>query len=558
MNVRSTLHASEESWGGDRFTFQLYTNESWRKFRDGEALKRMQEGGMHPPDVLAGPAATGAVDLFGNSDDDESEDEEAGLRLLEQEQSSAMDDDYKELLRVIWQGLFPHQRKCWVKTHSLPKCLVEMFPGTGKTWTVIHEILFAFERLNVIVVPWIALIIQFVEDYFLTKYQDERDEAFRKSKEALRKLFRRFSLFVFCSGQETDDILLRIGPMDEVKFSSREDELRDFVRTSNESQRKALILVTYASLARFQRVIIKEKANIGRLFYDEAHHILSEKKQKMVFENDAFNDLCLHRRFYTGTPTNANGIVMKPSESGQEGHCGPVGFQYGYAQARKDGRAKDLDVVVVSLSQRSKAGLGDNLPNYNEILKNMARVMLASEWPYVNLLLFSKQVQKHDHEKKADGKNTRSQSSVEDFEPHLEKFAQIYEEVRCAEFPQKPAVDAANIITESITKDTKANKRGKILKNFDKQVPGRIYIVSSCMVLREGVDTKYANFIAGDLGTSYIIIVQKIGRALRKTPGMLGRGMLFECFSDFSFVMVFGSSRNRRDSDHGASGIRVP
>ena len=72
------------------------------------------------------------------------------------------------------------------------------------------------------------------------------------------------------------------------------------------------------------------------------------------------------------------------------------------------------------------------------------------------------------------------------------------------------------IYFEGIHSGIGTQKRNGILKRFDKKVPGRIYILSSCRTISEGIDTKWANMeVPLDPTKSIMLEAQKIGRITR-------------------------------------------
>jgi len=65
----------------------------------------------------------------------------------------------------LWETLYPHQQECVCRKRSLPKSLINMWCGTGKTRVFTYSILEDGENVNVIVFPTLGLINQFNNDY---------------------------------------------------------------------------------------------------------------------------------------------------------------------------------------------------------------------------------------------------------------------------------------------------------------------------------------------------------------------------------------------------------
>ena len=63
---------------------------------------------------------------------------------------------------------------------------------------------------------------------------------------------------------------------------------------------------------------------------------------------------------------------------------------------------------------------------------------------------------------------------------------------------------------------SKTPNRNDIIEDFDKKIKGRIYILSSCGILNEGIDTKWANMGVPINPTQSIVKEsQRIGRLVR-------------------------------------------
>ena len=73
---------------------------------------------------------------------------------------------------------------------------------------------------------------------------------------------------------------------------------------------KKIIAVTYQSLHKFIDSLNETDKMIDLLIYDEAHHIIGNTAQKLVFNNDTFNKKTKNIIFLTATPKNDNGIKM--------------------------------------------------------------------------------------------------------------------------------------------------------------------------------------------------------------------------------------------------------
>lgn len=167
-------------------------------------------------------------------------------------------------------SLYPHQTNCIASTNQLDKkCLVNMWCGTGKTRTFTVDVLRRRNPLNVIVFPSLGLINQYNNDYFLS---------------AFSAFFRDFQCLSFCSDDESK---LKLKSK-LVKYSTSTTTLKSFIRNKDTNK---IILVTYQSFEKFVNTCHKSKASIDLLIFDEAHHIVGDKIQKIVFHNEELDSM---------------------------------------------------------------------------------------------------------------------------------------------------------------------------------------------------------------------------------------------------------------------------
>ena len=146
-----------------------------------------------------------------------------------------------------------------------------MWCGTGKTRTFTMSLFMDNRDVNVIVFPSLGLIHQYVNDYILNQ------------EKIFREHFAHFICMAFCSDNETK---LKI-KTNSVKYTTKSSTLNTFLKNSC----KQLFLVTYQSFNKFIDVMIQNKITIGRLIYDEAHHIVGDQIQDVVFNNPILDDI---------------------------------------------------------------------------------------------------------------------------------------------------------------------------------------------------------------------------------------------------------------------------
>jgi hypothetical protein len=65
--------------------------------------------------------------------------------------------------------LYPHQKECILKKKDLPKSLINIWCGGGKTRIIVYSIFDDDQEINVIVFPSLGLINQFNNDYILSE-----------------------------------------------------------------------------------------------------------------------------------------------------------------------------------------------------------------------------------------------------------------------------------------------------------------------------------------------------------------------------------------------------
>ena len=91
----------------------------------------------------------------------------------------------------------------------------------------------------------------------------------------------------------------------------------------------------------------------------------------------------------------------------------------------------------------------------------------------------------------------------------------LFTKIQNEEFPHtKATYSVENVILKGVHSGTPT--RQQIIKDFDRKVEGRIYILSSCGILNEGIDTKWANMgVPINPSKSIVKESQRIGRLVR-------------------------------------------
>ena len=400
-------------------------------------------------------------------------------------------------------NLWKHQLEAIEKSELHNKCLINMFCGTGKTRVIVEKIfktILDSNNLNVIVFPSLPLINQFNNDYIL-------DDAF-KSK------FSNFQCLSFCSDSESK---LKIKSK-HIRYTTSESVLSIFLKKNT----KKIISVTYASYVKFISVIKMLNINIDRLYYDESHHICSDTIKDIIIDDSEYESLVNKTEFYTATPISSNGVSMISNNQGLS-NCGFLAYEYLYYQALQDGICNEFDTNICLYTNKL-----DYTNKFQPIFEFIIRSCLSNKHKYWNILTYHNFVNITDND-------SNNITYVKDFssDKNVNLFKKLFCQIQKNEFPHtSDTFNVNNIIMKGIHSDTK--KKEIIIKDFDRQVDGRIYLLASCCTLNEGIDTKYANMMV-PLNPSNSITkeTQRLGRIVRKPDSdMYPSKILIPCFID--------------------------
>ena len=373
-----------------------------------------------------------------------------------------------------------YQKECIEKKKKINNCLIKMWCGTGKTRIFTSTIFNNEFSLNVIVFPSLGLINQYNIDYvnnpdFLSKWND-------------------FEILSFCS--EDDGKFKKLSK--KIKSTTNDTTLRRFLKKKSNK----LISVTYQSFEKFVQIIKDTQNKINYLVYDEAHHTVGSKIQDVIYNDIEFKNLVDKTEYYTATPINRNGIIMYDKENPENSLCGPITFEYNKYHAESDGYSRKYDVIL-DLSVKKM----DCKNKYHYIFESIIRNCLSGEYNYWNVLTFHSGVNISDNQQN---------SVVKEFASSKNKnyVKRLFKQIQNKDFPEtKDKFKEISLIGIY----AKTQKKDELLRNFDRKVPGRIMILSSCRTIGEGIDTKWANMeVPVDPTKSLVYETQKIGRITRK------------------------------------------
>jgi superfamily II DNA or RNA helicase len=246
-----------------------------------------------------------------------------------------------------------------------------------------------------------------------------------------------------------------------------------------------IICVTYQS---FKTLIDNLNGRkIGVCIFDEAHHAVGETYQQLIFENE----VCEKQIFFTATPKNANGVIMYDRNNPDGCMCGKLAYEYSYLRGMNEGYLNPIEIRVDMFMENTN----------KSIYESIARAILASGNNRV--LTFHSDV------------NTDRAHSVLNFVNNT-AFRAAFKDVQRNEFPTIKKYKKVNIV--ALTSADRGKQRRKILDEFDAVGDTEVIVISSCETIGEGIDTKNANMcVFVDPKTSYVKIIQNMGRIVRKT-----------------------------------------
>ena len=412
--------------------------------------------------------------------------------------------------------LYNHQENALEKQKCHQKCLINMWCGTGKTRTFTMGVFRDNQTTNVIVFPSLGLINQYCNDYILS-----HEEPFVSE-------FEKYKCLAFCSDDESK---LKI-KTDKIIYTTKEKILNSFLKQKNDK----IILVTYQSFEKFINQIIERSITINNLIFDEAHHIVGDKIQNIVFNNEELDECVEKTRYYTATPVNKNGISMYDRDEPDNSDCGPLAYEYLYYQAVEDEVCKSFETQICLYTQ-----MKEYTNKYQPIFECIIRACLSGNYDYWNILTY------HSFVNESESVNENA-SFVKDFacKQNQDLVKKVFTKIQNEEFPHtKNLYSVDDVILKGVHSNTP--NRQKIINDFDKKVVGRIYILASCGILNEGIDTKWANMGVPINPTNSIVKEsQRIGRVGRiPEQGMPPAVILIPCMVDATKYACMDTAEQR-------------
>jgi ribosomal RNA-processing protein 8 len=320
-------------------------------------------------------------------------------------------------------------------------------------------------------------------------------------------------------------------PIDDIlKISSELEATTDPAKIAQflSKQTNKIVCVTYHSYGTLLDNLRDVKINV--CMFDEAHHAVGQTYQKLIFEND----LCEKQIFFTATPKNANGIVMYDREQLDESICGKLVYDYSYLKGVVEGYLNPFEIRVDMYTENTN----------KSVYASIARAILTTG--NNRCLTFHADV------------NTGRDTSVNNFVNDAE-FKRTFKEIQKSEFPREKKYKKIQMI--GMSSASNSDKRKETLQMFDTTPDNEVIVISSCETIGEGIDTKNANMcVFVDPKTSYVKIIQNIGRIVRKAFGVdkPNSTILIPCWVDKTKYVECDGDREKCDAvireDMSASG----
>ena len=277
---------------------------------------------------------------------------------------------------------------------------------------------------------------------------------------------------------------------DILKISSELEATTDSVKITCflSKQINKIVCVTYHSYGTLLENLGLVKINV--CMFDEAHNTVGETYKKLIFEND----LCEKQIFFTATPKNDNGIVMYDREHLDDSICGKLVYDYSYLRGVVEGYLNPIEIRVDMYTENTN----------KSVYASIARAILTTG--NNRCLTFHSDV------------NADRDTSVNNFVDDAE-FKRTFKEIQKKEFPSETKYKKIKMI--AMSSESNAEDRRKLLTELAKTSDNEIMVISSCAVIKEGIDTKTANMcVFVDPKSSYVQIIQNVGRIVRKVFGV--------------------------------------
>jgi superfamily II DNA or RNA helicase len=395
------------------------------------------------------------------------------------------------------------------------KFLFQAFCGIGKSRPMYNLIFDCYNTYDLIVFvfPFINLLTQFKDDYISRIETDKQ-----------------FKILSICSVKEKGRVTkITTNPVD--------------IKATLSSNKKKIILVTYQSLKTLYDCL---ENRIDLCIFDEAHHSVGKESKSLIYTNPKYDNAV----FFTATPANKHGITMY--EEGIDSHCGKrivnatfidglnsdtlVPFEIrgnimnnqNHDVPSKINRIYEIIIRNIFLTgnnrvltfhtyansnDTSTSSYGDS--DFDSNVESDIESDFSEESAKVEVVEEKKETKLETEEETEEETEYNFKTNVQDFVNEA-LFSSIFKDIKKEFFELRNKYK--KITFKAMTAKTSLSIRNKWLRELDNANDDEIYIISSCKTIGEGVDTKNVNHIVFvDSKSSYIDIIQNIGRGVRKT-----------------------------------------
>lgn len=355
-------------------------------------------------------------------------------------------------------------------TNDLTEALIKAFCAFGKSPIEVWTMLNYTQKTSLLLLSSLNLLDQFRRDYF-DDNQIDNDQ---------------FEVFFVCSDRNA---------------TTDEKEIKDFLNNNSGRKKKKLIVCLYHSFHVLTKVIKKTVgiSNIDFVIADESHNLSCNKHstegKKLAKTIKQYNDV--KKLYFSATPSKE-----------QEEH---MIFEYTYLDGVNDGIMQPFDIYLQVALSEEDPHLNDEHQDESEVAIKIFRSMVRNfiETGNNKLMSFHSGVQEF---------NKKSILPVKSFLKYQSLYQKVFEDILEKEYPDKKK-EKLSFHIDGLHGEIPEKQRREILHRFDRECndPNCLYILSSCMTLREGVNTKTANaLIWVDPRYTHTMIIQNLGRIIRK------------------------------------------
>lgn len=370
-------------------------------------------------------------------------------------------------------------------TNDLTEALIKAFCAFGKSPIEVWTMLEYTQKTSLLLLSSLNLLDQFKTEYFDDNKIDNDQ----------------FEVFFVCSDRNA---------------TTDEKEIKDFLN-NNSGRKKKLIVCLYHSFHVLTKVIKKTIgiSNIDFVIADESHNLTCNKNstdgKKLAKTIKNYDDV--KKLYFSATPSKE-----------QEEH---MIFKYTYLDGVNDGIMQPFDIYLQVALSEEDPHLNDEHQDESEVAIKIFRSMVRNfiETGNNKVMAFHNGVQEI---------NKKSILPVKSFLKYQSLYQEVFEDILEKEYPEKKK-EKFSFHIDGLHGEVPEKHRREILHRFDREYndPNCLYILSSCMTLREGVNTKTANaLIWVDPRYTHTMIIQNLGRIIRKHDKTQNGSVIIPIFLD--------------------------